>query len=272
MIGSRNGCHGDTQSYGSDFCTIQEVGTEETDGSEEAEKVYKECGSDRCTIVVVGERSCDGKSDHAQSHTTSRDHKADTATEAIDTEEGNETRQELPGQSTSRQKLGVIGAHTETLLEDGRGVDGDEVGTGHLLEELEQDTETETVGELVFTHAEQILERGSLSRGVLERELDTDAFSFDLGGVDWKTLKSSQVLASFLATVLGEKPAGGFGEEPNRAQNDDREEQSDGDRRTPGDGSSLECEESEVDPGLESVTERNEHTVENNVLTTVLGG
>ena len=135
MVGSRNRGHGDTESDGSNFGTIQEVGTEETNRGKETEKVDEECGCDGRTIVVV-ERSRDCKSKHAGSHTGTTDHEDGATTETLNTEEGNKTREELEGQSTSGEKLGVVAGHAETVLEDDRGIDGNEVGSRHLLEEL----------------------------------------------------------------------------------------------------------------------------------------
>ena len=65
-------------------------------------------------------------------------------------------------------------------MEDDGGVDGDEVGAGHLLVELEEDAETETVEEFLGSHCEHVFHGGFLDRGFLKRVL----YSFDFGGDD----------------------------------------------------------------------------------------
>ncbi|KAI6766809.1 hypothetical protein HG531_011169 [Fusarium graminearum] len=176
-----------------------------------------------------------------------------TTTESIDCEESNERGEELPCQSTTSESLGCLGVETKVLLEENVGVDTDKVGTAHLLVELEEDTQSEAVEELV---------------GVF----DASDLGKDFGGVDGEATEGSDGMTGLFGSVLEDEPSGALGEAVDGGHEDEGEEDGDGDRGSPSDRAMLELEEAKVDPRLENVSKADEETSENNLSTTIHGG
>ena len=248
MVGSRNGRHGHSESDGRDLGTVQEVGTQETDGNKRVVEVNEGSSDNHGRLVLGAERSANSQRNHTSRHTDTADNEHDTTTESIDGEKSNERSKELPGQGTAGQSLGSLGVETKVLLEKNVGVHADQVGTGHLLVELEKDAQDEAVEELIVAHLEHVAETSCLVGGLFEGVLDTGDFSEDFGGVDGETAEGCDGVARFFGAVLEDEPAGRLGEAVDGGHEDEGEEDGDGNRGSPCDGTVLEFEETEVDP------------------------
>ena len=96
VVSSRDGGHGDTETHGSDFGTVEEVTAQETNRIERVEK-EDEDGRNNRRVSVVLEAVGDGEDYHADRHTSTADHEDLSATESVDGEEGDEAAEELPG-------------------------------------------------------------------------------------------------------------------------------------------------------------------------------
>ena len=129
MVGRRNRRHGHTQADGRNLGTVQEVGAEETDGHEGVEEVDEDAGGDLGRVVLGAPGRADGQGYHADAHAAAGDHEDGAAAQAVDGEEGDEGRQELPGQRAASKGAGVLGGHAQVGLEDDGCVHRDEVGT-----------------------------------------------------------------------------------------------------------------------------------------------
>lgn len=270
MVSSRDGGHGDTEAQRSNFSAVQEVGTEEADRDEEVEEVDEATGGN-LGAVVVRHGGGDGEGDHAERHAGTAEHEDGTAAEAVDGEEGDEGRQELPGQSAARQDARQLSAHAKVLLEEDAGVDGNEVGAGHLLVELEQNAEHEAVEKLVFAHLEHVLERGAALGSLLERKLNTCQLSLNFDSILVVAAEQGNGAAGLVVASHADEPSGRLGEEVDGCHQNKREGDGNGNRRAPSDGTLGELEETKIDPRLENVTDADEETVEDDVLASVLG-
>lgn len=272
MIRSGDRRHGNTETDGSDLSAVEEVGTQEADGDKEVEEVDEAASSNLSGPVRGVERSGDGQADHANAHAGTAEHEDSATTETINGEEGDERGQELPGQSTAGQNARQFGAHAKVLLEEDGSVDGNEVGAGHLLEELEEHAESEAIQELVLAHGEHLLHRNSTALGsLLEGELNASKLCLDLHGISVVSSEKSDGGASLVVAGLANEPPRRLGEEVNRGDQDEREEDGNGDRRTPGNRTLGKLEEAKVNPRFEEVTHADEETVENDMLASVLG-
>lgn len=271
VVSGRDGGHGDSEPDGGDFGAVEEVGAEETDGDEEVEGEDEEGRSGHGAGVGVGEAGADGERHHAAGHAEAGEHEERAAAETVDGEEGDEARQELPGQAGASQDTGELGRHAETVLEQDRGVDADQVAAAHLLEQLEEDAEREAVEELVLAHGEDVLHAGGGVAGLLESELDATDLGCDKRVILGETAELGQVDASLLSAALAAEPAGGFGDEEDAAHEDEGDEDGEDQGNAPLDGSEIDLEETKVDPGLEQVTQTDEAAVKDGVCTTVLG-
>lgn len=76
-------------------------------------------------------------------------------------------------------------------------------------------------------------------------------------------------MTSFVDPVLHDQPTWRLREEVDKGDDHDREDGGDGNRWAPGDGTGLELEEAEVDPGLEGVTKTDEQSINDNMATTI---
>lgn len=76
-------------------------------------------------------------------------------------------------------------------------------------------------------------------------------------------------MTGFVDPVLHDQPTRGLGEQVDKGDDHDREDGGDGNWWAPGDGTGLELEEAEVDPGLEGVSKTDEQSINDNVATTV---
>lgn len=129
MIGGRDGRHGHTETERSDLSTVEEVCAEEADGDEGVEQVNEDTSHDLRSRVLSTKGGRDSQSNHAACHAGARDHEDGTTPKAIDGEEGDEGRQELPSQGATSKSACIFGAHAQVGLENDRGVDRDQVGT-----------------------------------------------------------------------------------------------------------------------------------------------
>lgn len=129
VVRGGDGGHGHPQADGRNLGTVQEVCAEEADGHECVEQVDENTGGDLGGLVVGAHGRGDGKGNHASAHAGSRDNEDGAASEAVDGEEGDEGRQELPGQRASSKGAGVLRGHSQVGLEDDGCVHRDEVGT-----------------------------------------------------------------------------------------------------------------------------------------------
>lgn len=96
-------------------------------------------------LVIGWEAGCHGHCCHADSHTGAADHEKCTSTQTINCEEGNEAAEEFPSKSTRGKDLGKTGAHVQVRLKDSRCVDRDKIASTHLLEELKENTQAESI-------------------------------------------------------------------------------------------------------------------------------
>lgn len=133
VVRGGDGRHGHTQADGCNLGTVEEVGAEEADWHKHVEEVDEDTGGDLGGLVVGAHGRGDGQSHHAAAHAGSRDNEDGTASEAVDGEEGDEGRQELPGQRASSKGAGVLRGHAQVGLEDDGCVDRDEVGTPGII-------------------------------------------------------------------------------------------------------------------------------------------
>lgn len=254
VVGRRDAGHDHAEADGRDLGAVQEVRAQEADGHKGVEEVEEAASADHGGAVVVGERGGDGKRNHAGGHARARDYEDDTAAEAVDAEEGQERRQELPGQGAARQDARKLGAHAEVVLEQDGGVDADQVGARHLLEKLQQDAEAEAVQQLVLVlGVEQLGQLGAVAGGLLERELDARQLGLYLDRVLRETAQHRQHGEGLGAAVLGHQPARALGEEVDGAAQDEREQNCNGNWRAPGDGAVAKVEESELTGGFRLV-------------------
>lgn len=129
MVRRGDGRHGHPQADGRNLGTVQEVGAEEADWHEGVEEVDEYAGGDLCRLVLGAHGGGDGQANHADAHARSRDNEDGTASEAVDGEEGDEGRQELPRERASSKGAGVLRGHSQVGLEDDGCVHRDEVGT-----------------------------------------------------------------------------------------------------------------------------------------------
>ena len=70
---------------------------------------------------------------HAAGHAEAGEDEERATAEAVDGEEGDEARQELPGQAGTGEDTGELGAHSQAVLEQDGGVDTDEVAGDMLV-------------------------------------------------------------------------------------------------------------------------------------------
>ena len=271
VVGGRDTGHGDTEAGGCDLSAVQEVGAEETNGDEKVEEEDEERGDDLSWLVALRVRRGNGKSQHARGHTGAGEHEELAATEAVDGEEGDEAGQELPGKRTTRQNAGSLRVEAKTLLEDDGGVGGDQVGTTHLLEELQEDAEREAVEQLVLAVCEDVADLDGAALGLLESELDAANLRGNLRVVEVKTLELRQTLPGLLNTALVDQPTRRFRDREDGYHGDERDDGGNRKGNAPLKRKVVLLEETEVDPGLEEVTEGDKAPVKHNVLTTVGG-
>jgi len=271
MVGGRYTRHGDSQSDGSNLGGVQEVGTEETNWDEEVEQEDEQHTDDLGGQIRSWKGCGHSQTSHASRHADTAEHEDSSASEPVNCEEGDEAAQELPGQAAARKNTRSLGAERKTLLENDGRVHRDEVRTAHLLEELENDAEQETVKKLVLAHLEHIGEGSSRYRSLLEGYLNIVEFRGNLRSVFRQTAKSGEGISGVSTAALEHQPARRFWQEKDSRHQDEGEEAGDGDWCTPCDWTGLELVEAKVDPRLEDVSKRDEATVKDDVLTTVLG-
>ena len=269
VVGGRDTSHGDTKTGRCDFCTVQEVGAEETDGNEEVEEEDEQCGNDLRGLVGLGERRGNGESQHARGHTGTGEHEELAATEAVNGEEGDEAGKELPGERTTGEDAGSLRVEAKTLLEDDRGVGGNQVRTAHLLEELQEDAEREAVEELVLAVGEDVADLDGATLGLLKSELNAADLSSNLGIVEVEALEIRQALPGLFNTALVDQPTRRLWNCEDGSHGNERDDSGDGKRNAPLQRKIVLLKETKVDPGLEEVTERDETAIKHNVLTTV---
>ena len=196
--------HGNTETGRCDLGAVQEVGAEEADRDEEVEEEDEQSGGDLCSLVCLRVRGSDCQGQHARGHTDAGEHEELAATEAVDREEGDEARQELPGESAARQNARDLAIQTETLLENDGRVGGDQVGATHLLEELQEDAEREAVEEPVLAVGENLAKLDGTALGLLQSKLNAANLSRDIVVVKVDTLELRETLAGVLNTALGD--------------------------------------------------------------------
>lgn len=96
VVGGGDGGHGDTETDGGDLCAVEEVSTEETEGVEGVKEEDEEGGDDGGGMVLA-EAVGDGEDDHADAHAGAADHEDGATAETVDSDEGDEAAQKLPG-------------------------------------------------------------------------------------------------------------------------------------------------------------------------------
>ncbi|KAJ8119046.1 hypothetical protein OPT61_g95 [Boeremia exigua] len=266
---SRQTGHGDAETCGRDFSAVQEVGAEEADGDEEVEQEHKQSGHDLSSLVGCRPRGGNSESQHAGSHASAGKHEQLAATEAVDGEEGHEAGQELPGKCATRQNARSLCIEAETLLEDDGRVGGDQIGTAHLLEKLQEHAERKAVEQLVLAVGENLADLDGAALGLLESKLNAADFGCDLVVVKVNTLEVSQATPGLLNAALPDQPSGRFRDRENSDHGDNRDDSGDREGNAPLQREVILLEETKVDPRLEQETESNEQTVEHNVLATV---
>ena len=290
VVGGRDGSHGDAQAHGRDFGAVQEVCAEEADGDEEVEGEDEEGGGAHGGAVLVGEAGADGERHHAAGHAAAGEEEERAAAEAVDGEEGDEARKELPGQAGAGEDAGDFGAHAQTVLEQDGGVDADEVAicelvwgsvslrvgyyhvpSAHLLEQLEENAEREAVEELVLAHGEDVLHAGGGVASLFESKLNAADFSGNHGVILGQTTELGEVDTSLLTAALAAEPARRLGNQEDGRHEDDRDEDGEHQGDAPLDGEEVDLVEAQVDPGLEEVTQTDEAAVQDGVGTAVLG-
>lgn len=155
MISRGNARHCHSQSERSNFCAIEEVGPQEADRDEEIEQEDEQNADNLSSEVGLRERSRHGQSHHTTCHSGAADHQCNPAAKSVDREERHETREKLPCESATRENPCRLRFQPETLLENDSGVYRDKVASRHLLKELQQNTYTETIQQLVLSHFQQ---------------------------------------------------------------------------------------------------------------------
>lgn len=296
MVRRRDRRHGHTETDGCDLSTVQEVGAKEANRHEHVEEVDEHAGGDLGRLVLGAEGRGDRQCYHTAAHTRSRDHEDGTAPEAVNGEEGDEGRQELPSQRAASKGTGVLRGHAQVGLEDDGCVHRDEVGTPesiavsqmshcpkrilssgedeylrHLLIELQQHAEAESVEKLVLSHRENVGQLDLVAGLLLERVLNALKLGLNLDGIHRLGPEGRNDTAGLLCPVLHHKPSRRLGEEVDSGGDHGREDDSDGNWWTPSDRAGLELEEAEVDPRLERVSHADEQSVNNDMSPTVLG-
>jgi hypothetical protein len=68
--------------------------------------------------VRLGEGGCHGQGKHAACHTGAAKHEQLAASESVDGEEGDEAREEFPGQGAAGEDAGDFRIESQTLLEN----------------------------------------------------------------------------------------------------------------------------------------------------------
>jgi hypothetical protein len=291
VVGRGDRGHGHTQANGRNLGTVQEVGAEESNWHKGIEEIDEDASGDLGSLILGAPGSADGQRYHATTHAAAGDDEDGATPEAVDGKEGDEGGQELPSQCAASKGAGVLGGHAQVGLENDSCVHRDEVGTPgvvrvsscvgccvgwarylrHLLVELQEHAETEAVEQLVLSHREHVCHLDLLPGAVLEGVLDALELGVDLDGIQGLGPEGSNDTAGLLGPVFHDEPAGRLGQEVDEGHDDGREDDSNGNGRAPGDGARLELEETEVDPGLESITDADEEAVDDNVAAAVAG-
>lgn len=145
VVGRGNRGHGHTQADWRNLGTVQKVGAEESNGHEGVEEVDEDTGGDLGRLVLGTHGGADGQGDHADAHAAPGDHEDGAASEAVDGEEGDEGRQELPGQRAASKGAGVLGGHAKVGLENDGCIHRDEVGTPEVVKVSKESRYTEQV-------------------------------------------------------------------------------------------------------------------------------
>lgn len=103
-----NGRHGHAQTQRRHLGAVQKVGTKEPNGHKHVEQVDKDTSNNLRCVVLGAKGGGHSHGNHAASHTRTRNHEDGATTEAINGEEGDEGREELPGQGTSSKSASVL--------------------------------------------------------------------------------------------------------------------------------------------------------------------
>lgn len=158
------------------------------------------------------------------------------------------------------------------MLEDDGRVSGNQVGTAHLLKELQEDAKGEAVEQLVLAVGEDVADLDGAALGLLESEFNTADLRRNLGVVEIKTLKLRQALPGLFNAALVHQPSRRLRYEEDNCHGDEGDHSGDRKGYAPLKGQVVLLEEAKVDPSLEKVAEGDEAAVEDDVLTTVGGG
>lgn len=211
-------------------------------------------------------RHGDRETDHGHAHAEPRHHEQRLAAEAVDRQERERRRDDLPGQHPGRKQRGAVAAKAERLAEDGGRVVRDDVGARHLRVEVDQKGQHGPVEETLGAHREERLEAGFVLLLGLAGVSDRVELSREGIIVYCAIFQDRQHLSSLLHPLLLNEPARRLWEAECGDHEDSGENEWNCQGQAPADGAVLDERQAVVDPRRCGDARRDERTQHDDVL------
>lgn len=204
-------------------------GTEEGDVGEETDS------GTASSHGVAGDQAGEDE-DHGKHLANGTDQEQTTATDALNDEPGDGSKDGVDDHVDTTQQHGHVVRLADRVLEENREVVDDGVATTDLLHNLRAGAKQEATEMLGLAAGEESLEGSALlavTAGSTKGVDNKVALLDGLGAVDLVTAESSNDLVGVLGAAVAEKPSGRLGKEEHGAGDEDGEDKLESDRETP---------------------------------------